>query len=913
MHKNPVSFLCKGDFNLQIKNGSITSLKYQNDVYDTEYIEPEMDFGNVWITHKREDSAWKQINTGDLSDTAVHPFSIMDDILPEGNACVQQHIHVQDLDVRISYSLDKDALYYGINIQNNSGVPIEIGDIAIPFPMNSNFQWEKKTGEKVLRHSYISGSNSYIFWVPSSCKGPYLMMTPLGNAKLEYYDMHTPESADNRKPAPVYRAYIHARAQEAIAKVQGCQWRQPVTGIHLSPQGNKDDIITYTFKFQWAWDYDDVRERLVQEGLIDIQVVPGMTVPIDQSAMFYLKTRHPINSITPEFENETELCYLGEKEQNRHLYQVKFFRLGENFIRIKTALEKETILEFFVTEALETLIKKRAAFLARSQHRREDKWYNGLISEWNMESKTLLGPDNYDKIKGWRIYEVTCDDPGLCKPVFLADKNVEYPVLEEVEALDYYIHHFVWGGLQRTEQEEYAYGIYGIPDWWTNRNSEDKGPKGNLHLWRIYDYPHLILLYWSMYRIAKNHSWIHMELPKETYLQRAYGTALAMFTLPVELDEWSAYKTGLYNELVIVDMIQEMVEIGWNEKAYRIQRHWEKKVDFFINQKPDLFGSEYPFDSTGFESTHAIAKYALATSLKGVLEEKPKHGLSPVYYPDALRFMKKQIDSNIFCRGWLEPAYYLLGSDYRGCGNAAYTLSYMSQMGGWAILDYALYYAEDPIPYLRLGYASLLSSWALVNSGTAKSNYGYWYPGEENDGGAGGGFEPAPFGVTWLEQEHHRGSWYYACEIDLGFSGFLRGGAVILTEDPIFGLFCYGGVYHQVEEGYEITMGDGIRRRFHVITPNQRVHMLLDSGHILSEVPLYINRDLTLIRFHIEGNPHASQRHTIRISGLVPGAYSLTCDDVELGRMDGTALECFTVLIQPTQSIICIQKIDDMI
>ena len=72
-----------------------------------------------------------------------------------------------------------------------------------------------------------------------------------------------------------------------------------------------------------------------------------------------------------------------------------------------------------------------------------------------------------------------------------------------------------------------------------------------------------------------------------------------------------------------------------------------------------------------------------------------------------------QIAGNIFCRGWLEPAYYYLGSDYRGGAGNAYTLSYMSQMGGWGVLDYALNFATNPRPYLRLGYASYLSSWAL--------------------------------------------------------------------------------------------------------------------------------------------------------------------------------------------------------
>jgi hypothetical protein len=67
-------------------------------------------------------------------------------------------------------------------------------------------------------------------------------------------------------------------------------------------------------------------------------------------------------------------------------------------------------------------------------------------------------------------------------------------------------------------------------------------------------------------------------------------------------------------------------------------------------------------------------------------------------------------------------------------------------MGGWAILDHALYEAADPTDALRLGYASSVSSWALVNSGTRATGFGAWFPSEANDGATGGGFMPEAFG-----------------------------------------------------------------------------------------------------------------------------------------------------------------------
>jgi len=138
--------------------------------------------------------------------------------------------------------------------------------------------------------------------------------------------------------------------------------------------------------------------------------------------------------------------------------------------------------------------------------------------------------------------------------------------------------------------------------------------------------------------------------------------------------------------------------------------------------------------------------------------DAPGHTNAGVSLKAARRFTERQMVANLFCRGTIEPAYYYLGSDYRGRAGDAYTLTYMSQMGGCAVLDYALSFAANPAPWLRLSYASYLSAWALMNTGTAESNFGYWYPGQANDGAAGGGFEPAPYGTTWLEQPHHRGA-----------------------------------------------------------------------------------------------------------------------------------------------------------
>ena len=846
------AFYAGSEFNVSFEAGAITSLKPVRQQPQTEFLMPGRRLGDVLLKFRKVgEQEWISDQTGKAENPAEGIAPSDPDHLAWKTTFSPGSTPA--LSVQSSFEFRDGALHWKLKVQNLGSAPLEIGDLALPLPMNSRFRRTAGVTTGVLKHSFISGNNSYIFWMRPDSAAPYLTLTPSADTSLEYWDALGGQ----------YKVYIQSAAAGAIAREKGTQWRQPNTSAILKPGSS----LEYGFKFQWAQNYDSVRDILVKEGLLDIQVVPGMTVPTDLSARFAIRTRQKIQSLEAEYPDQTGIEHIG-RNADYEIYQVRFSRLGENRITIRYGDSRHTYLEFFCTEPLETLIKKRAAFIARSQHRDPSKWYNGLISDWNLETQVLLGPDNYDRIQGWRIYEVTCDDPGLSKPAFLAAKNAEFPEQGEIEAMDYYLKNFVWGGLQCTTEEKYPYGIYGIPDWKKNRESADPGRNGRLHIWRVYDYPHVIVMYYSMFRAARDHPELKTGLTAREYLQRAAGTAIAMFTVPYQVEKWSAYHTGFYNELVIVDLIEALEAEGLVTEARQLRDHWERKVQFFVNGDPDLFGSEYPFDSTGFESTQALARYA------ALRDDRPYPDSKPAIAPEKIReFMDRQMAANIFCRGWLEPAYYYLGSDYRSGAGNAYTLSYMSPMGGWGVLDYALHFSTNAPPLLRLGYASYLSSWALMNTGTEQSNFGFWYPGKANDGGTGGGFEPAPYGQTWLGQPHHRGPWYYACETDLGYCGSLRMATTLVSDDPIFGRFCFGGDLGTVGHFIEVSPKDGLRRRFDAVLTRGKVHFSLQTGRFAASQPIRFSEDLSVIDLPIENLAGSPRRASVRLSGPLAGNF----------------------------------------
>ena len=142
-------------------------------------------------------------------------------------------------------------------------------------------------------------------------------------------------------------------------------------------------------------------------------------------------------------------------------------------------------LEFFVTEPLETLVKKRASLPGQSSNHHKQMVQRPLL-RLQHERRAIDHADNHDTLgNSFHVYEIASDDAGESRPAYLAEKVAVFPVQSEVTALDYYIRYFVWGGLQRTTNESSSYGVYGVPDWNNLRTNN------TLSLGRGYDYPHI--------------------------------------------------------------------------------------------------------------------------------------------------------------------------------------------------------------------------------------------------------------------------------------------------------------------------------------------------------------------------------------------------------------------------------------
>lgn len=134
---------------------------------------------------------------------------------------------VSDISPTGSFHLEGDALIWTVEIRNQGASPIEIGDLGIRLPFNTEYVSDKTETytKRLIRHSFIGGDGSYIFWTRCNGIGPYLVMTPEEGTHFEYFD---------EQEGRHFTAYVHSAAREDELSAKGGKWRLPDTSATLA-------------------------------------------------------------------------------------------------------------------------------------------------------------------------------------------------------------------------------------------------------------------------------------------------------------------------------------------------------------------------------------------------------------------------------------------------------------------------------------------------------------------------------------------------------------------------------------------------------------------------------------------------------------------------------------------------------
>ena len=780
-------------------------------------------------------------------------------------------------DVRLyqTFTIKGEEVDWEIDFFNRSHHPVKVTDMWFALPVGA-LDESIQAHQNLNRHFSLNGNASFFYWTPLTGQGDILLMTMHKGTAIEY------ATQDGKY-------YLHS--MNAVDRTND-SWRLPSTSKNVQPY---EHYMT-GFNFTLTGNHEEVKTKIYDKHGVVVKVAPGMVVTPEFEVYCALQSKLPVAELVAEYPEEIQITSLGQKEGDKYIYKFRFSRLGENLITVHYGDDLICFLDFFVTEPLETLIKKRARFIVdKQQHRDSSKWYNGLYSLWDMEKSELLSPDHLGDLRE-EFMVGGSDDPSNSKPVYVSEKNVIYPNKEEIASLEYYEENFVWGKRQRTDEEyPYPYGIYGSENWYQNRSGKyggyEDGGSGKGRMWRTFDYTTHFAIYYNLYRIAEDNPEMVSYLDADGYLERAYRTAMAYFEVPYNIlmgKQWAfhgwtdwAYKQGNFHERYLLDTINALQQKGRLKDAAKLRREWEKKVTYMVYEDPWPFGSEMFVDRTAFESSYYVAEYAKLNPIKPEeqfwYDKNRKKWYSYTSFDTSMidRFMQNQLDGNLALRGLFEPGYANLGTAWSG---QYVNLDYMTQMGGVALLDYAYRFSDRSDRYINYGYNSLLASWALMNTGTKKTDFGYWYRGEQNDGAVGWAFSPYQNSRTYMNYiKVGRAPWRFDGEIDHGLTGGIHGSGVYLLDDPDFGLIGYGGNVRMDKDGtVSIIPFDGVRRQVRIMTPVRFSVELMQDG-FRKDYPITL-RGTEELSFCIENRSDKPHNTTIRAEGMPEGKYTVMTD-----------------------------------
>jgi len=205
------------------------------------------------------------------------------------------------------------------------------------------------------------------------------------------------------------------------------------------------------------------------------------------------------------------------------------------------------------------------------------------------------------------------DECGASPAVGVAMSLLHYPQRSLVTQLEAYVDGTLWGGVQsKADHGVHASLFYsGKPgfhytiDTWGTWN----GGRG-MTTWRSYNYPHVTVVYWVLYRLARQYDGLATAHPWAWYLQQALNTTLGMKALGRYNGE------GLMVGSVWVELLGDLSEEAAVKGAPAWLRSGADELQAFMasraevwSKSPFPFGSEMPWDSTGQEEVYEWARY----------------------------------------------------------------------------------------------------------------------------------------------------------------------------------------------------------------------------------------------------------------------------------------------------------------
>ena len=550
-----------------------------------------------------------------------------------------------------------------------------------------------------------------------------------------------------------------------------------------------------------------VEDRLTQWERPVIVGVPGFTISADQDIKMVItsKSAPSVSSVSP-----AKIKFNAVTTISTGVYaitgRVQAGSYGQVRVSLNFANGDVATAHYYVYGSNADQLDKLGKFrLAKQWYNNESDYFHrgpGIISYDNKKKQQVL-----DDPRAW--VAGLSDEAGSGSYVSAAAKQLGRPNKDEIALLEKFATRTLWGRLQISEPGQ-NYGGVKKSLFYYDRNLEGQGVYNSAidhsqtwpaeeanKLSRSYNYPHPVVVYWTLYRLARNNVGL-TTVPWIWYLDRCYDTIIAMRDLAgIGGEGYSQFglMEGSYFEQVLRDLEREgATNNTLASRADTVRTFMKQRADIW-NSEQYPYGSEFPWDNTAQEEVYLWSRYfrndrvALGTieTLMAIMASVPHWG-------------------------------------YSGSGRDLWDMLYAGQTGNGARIERIFHHykgAQSALPLitqffaypkdifmLRAGYGGVVGPLTSIGE----------------DGFGSSGYHTRPDYLAWDPLSGDNG-------VNIALHS-LSTIAVAVNDPTVGGWAGFGATVSQNGDVITITPLDSARSR--VFVAENALHMELDAGHFAS-------------------------------------------------------------------------------
>ncbi len=698
--------------------------------------------------------------------------------------------------------VDRGNLVLRFVLKNGGTKAVEIGGLGIPLVFD-NIMSGKNLDEAHAVCSFsdpsIALDAGYVQVTRLNGHGPALLVVPDGKTPLEAYNPIAGPHGEGREATlfhdrtprnmtfeGFYEWMVASRAY-AETEWKGVQEWNPGTSMVLAP--GEERVVG--LRFLVAPEIRDLEKTLIANERPVAVGFPGYVLPKDQDGHLFVKFKEKVARVEVEPAGALEFTAKAATGSGWQHYEVHGRQWGRARVSITYASGVKQTVQYFVTEPEADIVRALGKFAFTRQ------WFDDKADPFHRAPSVM----SYDRSANEIVREDSrvwiaglSDEAGAGSWLAAAMKELAQPDKQEMAQLESFADQVVWGGLQFKEgprkfgvrkslfyyqPDQMAAGTYDAKlDWrswtsWSKEASEDVG--------RSYNYPHVVALYWALYRTARNHQGMATHHEWQWYLDQAYETSMAMTRFAPELSQF-----GQMEGSVFVAVLEDLRREGENEKAAKLEAVMRARTEQW-RKLGYPFGSEMPWDSTGQEEVYAWTRHfgfdekaqVTLDAITGYMPAIPSWG----YNGSARRYWD-----------------FLYGGKYPRLERQLH--HYGSGLNAIPVLDA---YRRNPadVYLLRIGYGGMMGAVTDIDQDGFASSAFHSYPDRMAFDPYSGDYGPNFFGHVWNE-------------------------AAYLVRDAEFGWVGFGGNVREHDGVITMEPRDSMRQRVYVAPLG--LWLTLDSG-----------------------------------------------------------------------------------